>query len=132
MTPLRIALTVALAAWTLTGDASAQNYPNRTVRLIVPFAAGGAVDVLARLMAIKLSEQVGQPVIIENRPGAGGTLAADAVAKSAPDGYTILQNTAGAAVAPWGTIQSSTLSSGLHPPSTTTRRPASMPRVFTR
>ena len=78
----------------------AQTYPNRPIRLIVPFAAGGAVDVLARLLGSKLSEQVGQPVIVENRPGAGGTLAADAVAKSPPDGYTILQNTNGAAIAP--------------------------------
>jgi tripartite-type tricarboxylate transporter receptor subunit TctC len=56
--------------------------------------------VLARLLGAKLSDQIGQPVIVENRPGAGGTLAADAVAKSAPDGYTILQNTNGAAIAP--------------------------------
>ena len=80
--------------------AHAQNYPNRSIRVIVPFAAGGAVDVLARLMGGKLTEQVGQPVIIENRPGAGGTLGADAVAKAAPDGYTILQNTSGGAIAP--------------------------------
>jgi tripartite-type tricarboxylate transporter receptor subunit TctC len=66
----------------------------------VPFAAGGAVDVLARLLGSKLSEDVGQPIVIENRPGAGGTLAADGVAKSPPDGYTILQNTSGAAIAP--------------------------------
>jgi tripartite-type tricarboxylate transporter receptor subunit TctC len=81
-------------------SAHAQSYPNRPIRLIVPFAAGGAVDVLARLIAGKLSDQVGQPVIVENRPGAGGTLAADQVAKSPPDGYTILQNTNGAAIAP--------------------------------
>ena len=90
------ALLVVLA----TSPSHAQNYPNRPLRLIVPFAAGGAVDVLARLLGAKLSDQIGQPVIVENRPGAGGTLAADAVAKSAPDGYTILQNTNGAAIAP--------------------------------
>jgi tripartite-type tricarboxylate transporter receptor subunit TctC len=78
----------------------AQTYPTRPLRLIVPFAAGGAVDVLARLLAGKLSDQLGQPIVVENKPGAGGTLAADAVAKSAPDGYTILQNTNGAAIAP--------------------------------
>jgi tripartite-type tricarboxylate transporter receptor subunit TctC len=87
---------MALAA----SPAHSQAYPNRTIRLIVPFAAGGAVDVLARLLGSKLADQVGQPVVVENRPGAGGTLAADQVAKSQPDGYTILQNTNGAAIAP--------------------------------
>src|SRR5580765_6750488 len=91
---------VAFLAMIAASNSHAQNYPNRPIRLIVPFAAGGAVDVLARLLGGKLSDQLNQPVIIENKPGAGGTLAADAVAKSPPDGYTILQNTAGAAVAP--------------------------------
>ena len=92
-----LALTAAAAA--MPREAMAQTYPNRPIRLIVPFAAGGAVDVLARLLGAKLADQLGQPIIVENRPGAGGTLAADQVAKSPPDGYTILQNTAGAAVA---------------------------------
>ena len=97
----RMGLACAVVAATLlSGVAGADTYPSRTIRLIVPFAAGGAVDVLARLMGAKLSEQVGQAVIIENRPGAGGILGADAVAKAAPDGYTILQNTSGAAIAP--------------------------------
>jgi tripartite-type tricarboxylate transporter receptor subunit TctC len=68
--------------------------------MIVPVPAGGAVDVLARLMPSKIADQLGQPFIVENRPGAGGTLGADAVAKAPPDGYTILQNTNGAAIAP--------------------------------
>src|SRR6476620_4533128 len=93
------AIAAALIAFNVP-SAHAQNYPNRPIRLIVPFAAGGAVDVLARLLGGKLSDQLNQPVIVENRPGAGGTLAADAVAKSPPDGYTILQNTNGAAIAP--------------------------------
>jgi tripartite-type tricarboxylate transporter receptor subunit TctC len=90
------ALLVALAA----APAHAQNYPSHPLHLIVPFAAGGAVDVLARLVGNKLGEQLGQPVVVENKAGAGGTLAADQVAKAPPDGYTILQNTNGAAIAP--------------------------------
>jgi tripartite-type tricarboxylate transporter receptor subunit TctC len=94
-------LALALAAPILQGgDARAQSYPNRPIRLIVPFAAGGAVDVLARLLGNKLTEAVGQPVLVENRPGAGGNLGADAVAKSPPDGYTILQTPNGQAITP--------------------------------
>ena len=93
----RLGFVLAAVAAALIGSAAqAQDYPNRTIQVVVPFAAGGAVDVLARLIGAKLTEQVGQTVIIENRPGAGGTLGADAVAKAAPDGYTILQNTNGA------------------------------------
>jgi len=92
-----VALTVVLAAL---GPAGAQSYPTKPIRVIVPFAAGGAVDVLARLVSAKMSESVGQPVIIENRAGAAGNVAADAVAKSPPDGYTILQNTNGQAISP--------------------------------
>jgi tripartite-type tricarboxylate transporter receptor subunit TctC len=95
----RLGFALAILLGTL-APAHAQNYPNRPIRLIVPFAAGGAVDVLARLLGGKLADQLGQPVVVENRPGAGGTLAADQVAKSPPDGYTILQNTNGAAIAP--------------------------------
>jgi tripartite-type tricarboxylate transporter receptor subunit TctC len=94
-------LAVALALLALHADSvSAQTYPNKPIRIIVPFVAGGAVDTLARMMGAKLSESLGQPVIVENRPGAGGNVAADAVAKSPPDGYTILQNTNGQAISP--------------------------------
>src|SRR3954453_3560332 len=74
------------AAWTQT------DYPNRPIRLIVTVPPGGAADFIARLVGARLSESLGQPVVIENRGGAGGTIAADAVAKAAPDGYTLLQN----------------------------------------
>ncbi len=70
--------------------ASAQSgYPNKPIRLIVPFPAGGSVDVTSRALAQKLSEQLGQQVIVDNRPGAGGNIGMDAVAKSAADGYTL-------------------------------------------
>src|SRR4051812_31680268 len=88
-------LTAALAP-----AATAQSYPVKSIRIIVPFAAGGAVDVIARLVGAQMSENVGQAVIIENRPGASGTLGADVVAKSPPDGYTILPNSSGQALAP--------------------------------
>ena len=71
-------------------SALAQAYPNKPIRLIVPFPAGGATDILARALSQKLGEKIGQPVVIENRPGAGGTIGADAASKSAADGYTLL------------------------------------------
>jgi tripartite-type tricarboxylate transporter receptor subunit TctC len=83
-----------------TGTATAQPYPSKPIRVIVPFAAGGAVDALARIISAKLQEQLGQPVIVENRAGAGGVTGADLVAKAPPDGYTILQNTNGQAISP--------------------------------
>jgi tripartite-type tricarboxylate transporter receptor subunit TctC len=85
------------AAWlaAAVGAASAQTYPSQQIRLIVPFAAGGGSDILARMIAEPLSKSLGQPVVIENRPGGGATLGADLVAKSPPDGYTWLFTTAG-------------------------------------
>jgi tripartite-type tricarboxylate transporter receptor subunit TctC len=73
-----------------TAPANAQAFPNKPVKLIVPFVAGGATDIVARLVAQKLSAAWGQPVVVENRGGAGGNIGADAVAKSPADGYTIL------------------------------------------
>jgi len=72
------------------GAAFAQDYPNRPVKLLVPFAAGGPADVYARFLAQRLQESLGQPFIVENRPGGGAVLGTDIVAKSAPDGYTLL------------------------------------------
>ena len=99
MKRLRFALTVVLVALTAS-NLLAQNYPNRPIRIIVPFAAGGAVDQLARLIGNKMSESLNQPVLIENRAGVGGNLGADSVAKSPPDGYTILQTPNGQAISP--------------------------------
>ena len=100
MRRLRLALAIALAAVGLVASAAAQPYPTKPIRIVVPYAAGGAVDVVARLIGAKLQESLGQPVIVENRAGAGGNAGADQVAKSPPDGYTILQNTNGQAISP--------------------------------
>ena len=72
------------------GNAGAQTYPARPVRLIVPYAPGGGTDILARALAPRVSDALGQSLVIENRGGAGGNIGADAVAKSPPDGYTLL------------------------------------------
>ena len=74
-------------------------YPNRTVRIVVPYAPGGGVSILAQIVGSKMQELMKQPVVIDNRPGAGGNLGADLVAKSPPDGYTILMHTSAMASA---------------------------------
>lgn len=80
----------ALASLLVLGAAHAQDFPAKPIHFVVPFAAGGAVDVLARTIGQQVSTQVGQPVIVDNKPGANGNLAPDFVAKSSPDGYTVL------------------------------------------
>jgi tripartite-type tricarboxylate transporter receptor subunit TctC len=87
---MRILALVFLVAASLAAPVSAQNFPVKTVRLIAPFAPGGATDVLARLTAQKLGERWGQTVIVDNRPGAGGNIGAEIAARAVPDGHTLL------------------------------------------
>ena len=82
-----------LVLLTSTTMAMAQTYPDKPIRLIVGDAPGGSPDTLGRLLALRLSDSLGQPVVVDNRPGAGGLLAADLAAKAAPDGYTLFMNT---------------------------------------
>ena len=87
---LALAAVMALPAFAQPAAPTAGAYPNKPIRMIVPFPAGGATDILARALSQKLGEKIGQTVVVDNRPGAGGTIGADAAAKAAPDGYTLL------------------------------------------
>src|SRR5437763_10738644 len=86
-------LMLLICAWML--PAAAQDYPSKPVRIIVGYSAGGGNDLIVRVMAPRLSEGLGQPVIIENKPGAQAIIATEYVAKAAPDGYTILMGPTG-------------------------------------
>src|SRR5262249_60858067 len=90
----------ALAVLLVARGACAEIYPNHPIRLIVPFAAGGLNDVVARLVAPYLEKSLGQPIVIDNRPAASGIVGTDATAKAAPDGSTLLMRPAGYTVIP--------------------------------
>ncbi|VTU18094.1 Argininosuccinate lyase [Variovorax sp. PBL-H6] len=91
----RLALLAGLATLLAANGAAAQGWPAKPIRLVVPFSAGGANDLMARAAADGASKALGQPIVVDNKPGAGATLGADIVAKSAPDGYTFLVSAAG-------------------------------------
>jgi tripartite-type tricarboxylate transporter receptor subunit TctC len=88
--PVMLLAIVAMSALTLVQGASAQPYPTKPIHLIVPYPAGGGTDFFARLVGQKMSELMGQPIVVENKPGAATNLGADFVAKAPPDGYTVL------------------------------------------
>lgn len=94
------ALTLALALAPVVAGAQAPNWPTKPIKVVVPFAAGAATDIVARAVLERLSKQLGQPMIVENKPGAGGTIGASAVAHAEPDGYTLLVHSNSHTVAP--------------------------------
>src|SRR5204863_7758922 len=98
--PMKLGRWTALLMMLCIPAAFGQGYPNRPVRVVVPFTAGSATDILARTFGQKLSEMWKQPVVVENHPGAGGTIGAGLVAKSAPDGHTLLVTSAAQAYNP--------------------------------
>ncbi len=95
-------VSVCLAALVPLGiaDASAQNWPTKPIRAFIPFSAGSATDVIPRAVFDRVAADLGQPIIVENRGGAGGTIAVGAVVKAEPDGYTILANSSAHTMAP--------------------------------
>lgn len=96
-----IFFTLAVSLVLVSAAAAQENFPTKPVRLLIPYAAGGAVDILGRTLGDELSKRWGQPVVIENRPGAGGTIASQVAAKSDPDGYTLIIVASGHAINPY-------------------------------
>src|SRR5689334_8447430 len=99
MTLRRLCL-IASCVVLVQSQALAQSWPSRTIKVIIPFGAGSATDVVPRIVFDQLSPQLGQPIVVENRTGAGGTLGTAAVAKADPDGYTLLAHSNALSVAP--------------------------------
>ncbi|MDB5807920.1 MAG: tctC [Betaproteobacteria bacterium] len=95
MNPVLLTRTLVVFACLASPAAIAQDYPSKTIRIIVPFTPGGATDVVARIIAQKLSEQFARQVVVDNRGGAGGIVGVEVVAKAAPDGYTLVMGTSG-------------------------------------
>src|SRR5882762_2543276 len=91
---------IAIGLLCATAAAHAQDYPSRAVRLLVGYPPGGGMDTISRVIAPKLAESLGQPFVVENRPGASGGVAAEALVKSAPDGYTLLVGESGTLALP--------------------------------
>jgi tripartite-type tricarboxylate transporter receptor subunit TctC len=100
MKPFRVMLICALVLSAATFSAEAQTWPTKPLRAIVPIAAGSVLDIVPRVVFEQLSAQVGQSIVVENRPGAGGTIGSSFVAKAAPDGYTVLVNSSAHTIAP--------------------------------
>src|SRR6476469_4916187 len=93
-------LATLFAATLVAGAAFAQAYPSKPIRFVVPFTAGSGTDIMARTIGDAMGKSMGQPIIIDNKPGAGGTIGANQVAKSDPDGYTVLVHSSGHALNP--------------------------------